>query len=208
MEMSTFSRRYAIVRVSNRFVFGLLVVLALSACAVSSWRTADISQAGNAKVNTENAGTTADDERKLDLVVSVDNQQWKIGGPILVKLRVHNAGKLSVEGICSFELIDPTAGNDPYKERLNLWAPVIVQAGGVQPAQGPNLSTFSPDQTVELEVDLNTLNWASVISNSWPRNPISQISPNGDYEFCFRIHVKTEETSEKIESNKVKVSIK
>lgn len=146
---------------------------------------------------------------KLDLVVSVDNRRWKIGDPFLAKLRVHNPGKVPVQGICSFALTDPLAVDNPYKEGRNLWAPVIVQEGGVQPAPGPVASVLKPGQTIELEVDLNKLNWASAISNLWPANPISRSGYEaGDYDFSFRIHVTTQETAEKMESNRIKVSIK
>jgi hypothetical protein len=203
--MSTMIMRHEIVLLSSRFITGLLIVVALTACAVSNGRTGNVSHEGNTKVTAQNV---TDNERKLDFVVSLDKQQWKLGGPILVKLRVHNAGNLPVNGICSFALTNPTVGNNPYKEGQNFWAPVIVQAGNVEPAPGPVSSTLNPGETLELEVDLNKLNWAKAISNDWPSEALSQTRVAGAYEFSFRMHVKTGSSSEKFESNKIKVSIK
>jgi hypothetical protein len=207
MEMSTESMRCEMFRLSNRFVFSLLIVVAVSACAVSNGRTGNISHEGNASVKNQNTSTPANDGRKLEFVVSVDNKRWKLEGPMLVKLRVHNAGDLPVQGICSFALTDPTAGDDPYKEGRNLWAPVIVQAAGVEPAPGPASTMVNPGESLELEVDLTKLNWASMIQSDWPSKTITGTRAAGAYEFSFRMHVKTAETSEKIESNIVKVSI-
>jgi len=81
------------------------------------------------------------------------------GDPILVKLRAHNAGKVTVAGICSFQLDDPTAGNDPFKEGRNLRAPVVVRAAGIKSAEaipGEIVSSrLTPGEAIETEVDLN-----------------------------------------------------
>ena len=212
MDMSTLCMRYEIVRLSRRFIFGLLVVVALSACAVSLARTGDPPHEGHPKVKTQNVGTTNSDLPELEFLISVENQQWKRRGPIPVKLRLHNAGKVPITGICSFQLDDPTAGNDPYKEGRNLWAPVIFDEAGVQPARvipGESASsTLDPGQTLELQVDLNKLNWGKVIQNSWPDGTFYQNAEPGNFEFSFRMNVRTGETREQIESNKVKVSLK
>lgn len=207
MDISTSRMRDWRARLSRRFIFGLLIVVALCAGAVSSGSTGKIPQQGNAKVNTQNAGSTAGDERKLEFVVSVENHKWKKGEPILVKLRVHNAGKDPIGGICSFELRDPLTGNDPYKQGRNLWAPVFVKAEGIQPITGSGSSRLNPGQTIELEVDLNKLNWGTAIQSMWPNENLSQKGATGDYELSFSMNVYPRGTSEKIESNKVKVSI-
>jgi hypothetical protein len=212
MDRSTLCMRYEIVRLSRRLVFGLLMVVAVSACAVLAGRTSNITHEGNANLKTENGGTTAADLGELEFLISVENQQWKMGGPIPVKLRVHNKGKVPIVGICSFDLTDPTAGSDPFKQGRNLWAPVVIQASGVQPARAAPGETASsmlnPGQPVEFEVDLNKLSWGTAIQATWPDGTLSQDAKPGNYEISFRMKVRTIETPSNIESNKVRVTLK
>lgn len=63
--MSTFRMRYDKFRLSNRFMFGLLIAVAVSAYALSSGRTRDISQEGNAY--NENANATTNEEGQVGL---------------------------------------------------------------------------------------------------------------------------------------------
>ena len=209
MDISTSRVGSRRVRLGGKFIVGLLLIVAgLSAFAVSSGRTADIRHEGNPKVETQN--TTTADLHDLNFSISVENSRWEMGSTIPVKLRVQNTGKVPVEGICSFRLNDPKAGSDPYKQGRNLWAPIIVQAEGVNPAvmPGPASSLLNPGQTIDVQIDLQKLNWAKAIQSTWPDGTLAQNAEAGDYEFSFRINVRIGETSEVIESNKVKVSIK
>lgn len=212
MDMSTLCMRYQIVCLSRRSIFALLIVVALSACVASNGRTSDTTHAGNANVKTQNAGTTNADEREMDLVLSVENQQWKMGDAVPVKLRLHHKGKVPVLAICSFHLTDPAAGKDPFKQGRNLWAPVVIEAAGVQPARAAPGETASsllnPGQPVEFEVDLNKLLWGKLIQSTWPNGTFSQTAEPGNYEVSFRMNVRGGETSEQIKSNAVKVALK
>lgn len=213
MDISALRVRSRSVRLAGPFIIGLLLVVAgFSAYAVSSGRTGDSQRSGRAKVETQKGNMTIADLPELSFSILVENPRWKMDAPIPVKLRVYNAGQVPVQGLCSFQLVDLTkGGRDPFKERSNLWAPVIVQAEGAKPAAvpGPFSSVLNPGQTMDLEVDLNKLNWAKVIQSVWPRSTLSQTAEAGDeYELSFRLEVRTEGTRARAESNKVKVSIK
>jgi hypothetical protein len=66
---------------------------------------------------------------------------------------------------------------------------------------------LSPGQRQTFEVDLSKLKWERSVASLWPHRDLFELVPPGTYELILCLELHTGETSIKIYSNRVEVSL-
>ncbi len=145
-------------------------------------------------------------EDSLNLIVSVDGQEFKRSAAIPVTLSIKNAGQKPALGFCAFKLT--RIGDSPKKgPRNSLWAPVVVQGKSVKSAESPTQSKIPESEQFVWKLNISELKWGTAIQPIWPNDKLDQFVSAGEYELYFDI--VREEAPDKIttESNHLKVKL-
>jgi hypothetical protein len=179
---------------------------------VSQSASMTVDKKNNSPCRTKAASDDAPSAEHINVAIQTDSLIIRKGAPFLVKLRIENLSNEALD-LTKHPLIilEGAEQSSEEREQLGLNFSSDTSITYRLPPAARNRSALPPGESIEIEVDIESLKWSQRFLSAYHPQSFASVVPNGSYILYVRIWTDDKKQGEgfvkNFNSNQVPVSV-